>query len=69
MVTSFVRYTSWIALSKRDAFVHWTLERLAAGNQSHAAGAFVDDGRSHGILQIAFACDSPPELIKPARPM
>ena len=50
------------------AFGHRLLERLAAGDQAHAAGALVDDGRAHSLRQVVLA-EAPPELIRPMRPM
>src|SRR5664279_4343107 len=41
-------------ISGRKAFQR-PLKRLAAGNQAHAAGAFVDDGSGHGLFQVALA--------------
>src|SRR5258706_16420852 len=37
------------------AFVHWSLERFASGDQAHAAAAFVDDGGAHGFGHVAGA--------------
>ena len=42
-------------VEQRRAFLHRTLERLAARDQAHAAGALVDHRRLHRFLQIAFA--------------
>ena len=38
-----------------DAFVHRPLECFAAGDQAHAAAAFVDDGGAHRLGEIAGA--------------
>ena len=38
-----------------DAFVHRALERLAAGDQSHAAAALVDDRGAHRFGEVALA--------------
>ena len=40
------------SLQKRYAIVHRFLKRFATGYQTHAAGAFVDDGGTHRIMQI-----------------
>src|SRR6185503_17807986 len=37
-----------------DAFLHRPLERLAARDEPHTAGALVDDRRLHGFLQVAL---------------
>ena len=42
-------------VEQANAFLHRALERLAAGDQAHAAGALVDDRGLHGFLQIALA--------------
>lgn len=36
-----------------DAFGHWALKRLASGDQTGSAAAFVDDGGADGISHIA----------------
>src|SRR5258708_35521177 len=38
-----------------DAFLDRALEGLAAGDEAHAAGALVDDGRLHSLFEIALA--------------
>src|SRR5579884_1026138 len=38
-----------------DAFGQWPLERLAPGDQPHAAGALVDHRRGHRLGQVVFA--------------
>ena len=58
-----------MALSSADAFLHRALERLAAGDEAHAARALVDDGGLHGVGEVVLARDAPPELMSPARPM
>jgi toxin ParE1/3/4 len=42
-------------VQQRDAFVHGTLERLAAGDQTHSAGAFVDHRRGHRVGHVVLA--------------
>jgi len=42
-------------VQERHAILHWFLERFAAGDEAHAAGAFVDDGGCHGFGEVAFA--------------
>ena len=56
-------------VQQRDAFLHRTLERLAAGDQAHAAGALVDDGGLHRFLQVALARRRAAGVDQPARPM
>src|SRR5262245_210472 len=41
-------------VEQRHAFLHRALERLTARDETHPAGALVDDGRPHGFLEIAF---------------
>jgi hypothetical protein len=62
------RYThpGWRSAARRPR--HRPLERLAAGDQAHAAGALVDDRRAHRLGR-SFSPEAPPELISPARPM
>src|SRR5882724_1482538 len=36
-------------------FFHWALERFAAGNQTCAASAFVDDRGRHRLLEVVRA--------------
>ncbi len=52
-----------------DALGHRALERLAAGDQAHAAGALVDDGGRARPRRGRSRPTAPPELIRPARPM
>src|SRR5690606_40078838 len=40
-------------VQQRRAFLHRPLEGLAARDEAHAAGALVDDGRTHRFGQIA----------------
>src|SRR5215468_5688670 len=42
-------------IEKLDALCHRPLESLAAGNEARATAAFVDDGRTDGIGEIAGA--------------
>ncbi len=42
-------------LQQCGAFAHWALEGFAAGDQAHAAGAFVDHCRRDGFFEIAGA--------------
>ena len=42
-------------MQKLHAFFHRSLKRLSSGDQSHAAGALVDDGLFDGVLQIRFS--------------
>ena len=42
-------------VQQADAFLHRALERLAAGDQPHAAGALVDHRGLDGFLQVALA--------------
>ena len=56
-------------VEQRRAFLHRTLERLAAGDQAHAAGALVDHRGLDRFLQVALARRAPPELMSGARPM
>ena len=41
-------------VEQRDAVLHRLLERLAPGDQAHAAGALVDDGGAHRLMQVVL---------------
>src|SRR4051812_36290245 len=41
-------------LQKIDTFLERTLERLATGDEPHAAGALVDDGRRDRLAEVAL---------------
>src|SRR6185436_14863743 len=41
-------------LEEAGAFLHRTLERLAAADEAHAAGALVDDGGRDGFAEVVL---------------
>jgi 8-oxo-dGTP pyrophosphatase MutT (NUDIX family) len=47
-------------LQQRRPLLDRPLERLAAADEAHAAGALVDDGGLHRLGQVALTLDSPP---------
>ena len=42
-------------IEKGDAVGHWFLEAFAAGNQTHTAGAFVDNRGGHRLPEVIVA--------------